>query len=398
MKGSGIFLLTVAILISFLLFSGCSHNSQNPSASNTTIPGIPADIQNTTIPSDSRTGASGTLVPSDWVRGYNGTLMPPMAPVTAPPSDPVSVYKGVFMSLGMVFDSKYSMSNISALKKAGVNTVAIGTYVKVNSRGEAQLFTRSNINPNSTSYYEFRLAEQAKKYYENGIRLYLVPDIYYEPEFSGTIGEPMPIPPDIAQQPGFLNNYTIIVRNLSILAEKYHVEFFSPMNEPDRRLGTSLGSSWGQAVLPEIRKKYHGKVVYKAAYNSSLNGSVDFTGYDVIGFSTTPAKMGTQKKSLEIYKETLNQSINDALERAQQDGVPEVFLSEIGVWASAQDFDREGKVQAHRIAFEQGKGRVQGFFVADPITGEGQKNIIPLRESEIFDEMSYWFNQGLMKK
>lgn len=398
MKVPVISLTIITILISFILFSGCSQNTPDPLTSNKTNSGIPANIQNATSQIQSPTSPSGTPVPSDWVYGYNGTLMPPMAPVTSPPSDPISVYTGVYMPLGLLYPSKYSMSNITALKNAGVNTVAIGSYIKVNSHGDAKLVTLSNINPNQTSYYEFRIAEQAKTYYENGIRVYLVPDIYYEPEFSNNVSEPMPVPSNIAQQPGFLNNYNLIVRNMSILAEKYHVEFFSPMNEPDRKLGNDLASSWGQEILLKIKENYHGKVIFKAAYNSSLDGSVNFTGYDVIGFSTSPQKSGSQAKSLESYKITLNQSINDALVRAKEDGVPSVFLTEIGVWGSAQDFDTDGKVEAHKIAFEQGNGRIQGFFVVDPITGQGQRFIIPIRGSEISDEMSYWFKQGFNKK
>lgn len=47
------------------------------------------------------------------------------------------------------------------------------------------------------------------------------------------------------------------------LCEKYKIEYFSPMNEPDCVMGPERAVEWHMKVLPEVRKVYSGRVVAK---------------------------------------------------------------------------------------------------------------------------------------
>ncbi|MDD5072095.1 MAG: hypothetical protein PHQ42_05190, partial [Patescibacteria group bacterium] len=275
-----------------------------------------------------------------------------------------------------------SMSDPEDLKDAGANIASIAPNVKINSRGEVKFDAPFSYVEQSMDYW-------ARTYYENDIRISLVIELFYQDEFiDGQSGEPKPIPRDIASKPGFLDEYNKIVVDVAKLAEKYQVEMFSPMNEPDLKLGEATASVWGQNILPEVKKYYNGKILWKAAGSDAKTAVVDFSGYDIIGFDPTPGG-GDPAASLASYHIQLQEMIALAKARAVKYDVPEVMITEFGVWGGALAFSEEDKMLAHRIVFEEGQGKVSGFIALDPPPDldRGLKGTLSL------EEIKKWFGK-----
>lgn len=284
---------------------------------------------------------------------FRGTDIP------APPSGAVGVYKGFWMPCGFYYDYKcQSMSDPKDLKDAGANIASIAPNVKINSRGEAQFDAPMD-------YIEASMAYWAEKYYQNGLRISLVLEVNFQEEFRRGGGEPGKIPAALAVSPGFLDKYSLVVEEMAKLAEKYKVEIFSPMNEPDLKLGEKIASSWGQEILPKIKKYYHGKILWKAAGSDEKQADVDFSGYDIIGFDPTPGG-GNPAPALAAYRVQIKKMIELAKSRAKKHNVPEVMITEFGAWGGAVRWSEENKMLAHRIVFEEGHGKVSGFIALDP--------------------------------
>jgi len=358
MSPRSVVLLLTLVLVPLLLAAGCSGPDQRPA------PGTDGDV--TLLP-------PATVVPSSSL---------------SPPSGGVSVYKGFWMPCAFLSDTCQPMSDIRLLKGTGANIVAIGPTVRINSQGE----TRFDV---PKEYVEIRMDELARKYYAEGIRIHLVIELNYEKEFStGPTGEPQPIPQEIASQPHFLDNYDLVVSDMAKLAEKYHVEIFSPMNEPDLKLGPAVASAWGQGILPTVRDAYHGKVLYKAAFLDRDMGQPrpDLKGYDAVGIDISPGG-GNEPEVLKGYPAEVSRKLATVSGWAAQDNVTEVMFTEFGTWGGAVRFSEEGKAAAHRIVFEQGNGKVNGFMVLDPPPDLDR----PITNTKSLDLVTEWFTKKLVK-
>lgn len=300
-----------------------------------------------------------------------------------PPSGKVSLYKGFWMPCGFYYNYKcQSMSDPKDLKDAGANIASIAPNVKINSRGEVKFEAPFD-------YVEQSLAYWAKKYYENGIRISLVIEVTYQDEFtSEPSGEPQPIPRDIASHSGFLTEYNKIVVKIAKLAEKYKVEMFSPMNEPDLKLGEETANKWAQEILPVVKENYSGKVLWKAAGGALDKYDTNFKDYDIIGFDPSPGG-GSFEQSMATYRQALNNLLTIAQSRAVRDNVPEIMVTEFGVWGGAVSFIEEQKVLAHRAVFEAAQGKVSGFIALDPPPDldRGLKGTLSL------EEIKKWFKE-----
>ncbi len=213
-------------------------------------------------------------------------------------------------------------------------------------------------------------------------------EVTYQKEFTSGGGEPQSIPRDIASQPGFLTEYNKIVADVAKLAEKYKVEIFSPMNEPDMKLGEEMASQWGQQILPVVKQYYHGKILWKAAGGALDKYDTNFKGYDIIGFDPSPGG-GPFEQSMAAYKTALDNLISTAQSRASRDGVSEVMITEFGTWGGAISFTEQQKVLAHRTVFEKGQGKVSGFFALDPPPDLDRG----LAGTQTLAEIKSWFTQ-----
>lgn len=306
-------------------------------------------------------------------------------PLLQPPSEKIYLYKGFWMPCGFLGGNCQSMASTERLKEAGANIALIAPIVKINSRGEVKFDA-------PVDQIERRLAEQVKEYYKQDIRVGLAIEMFYADEFDGRSGEPKPIPANITQKAGFLDKYNLIVADVAKLAERYKVEIFSPLNEPDLKLGEAIASEWGQKILPAIKENYHGKVLWKAAGGALDKYNTNFKGYDIIGFDPTPGGQSFEQ-SIIIYKDYLKRLLNIAQNRAKRDNIFEIMVTEFGVWGGAINFSEEQKALAHRAVFELAKDKVSGFIVLDPPTDLDR----PLYGTKTFEEVKSWFKEKLIK-
>jgi hypothetical protein len=300
--------------------------------------------------------------------------------IPEPPAGEVSLYKGFWMPASFYYDQQsQSMSDPQDLKAAGANIVSIAVTPEINAKGEVRFEA-------PLDYVEQSLAYWAEKYYKAGIRLSFTLEPRYEEVFVQGGGEPKPIPKNLASQPGFLDQYNLVVEEMAKLAEKYKVEIFSPMNEPDLKLGEAVASAWGQAILPKIKKYYHGKILWKSAGGALDKYDTNFKGYDIIGFDPSPGG-GPYEQSMATYRQVLSNLLSIAKSRAARDNVPEIMVTEFGVWGGALSFTEEQKVLAHRVVFELAQGKVSGFFALDPPSDLDRG----LKGTATLQEITKWF-------
>jgi hypothetical protein len=185
-----------------------------------------------------------------------------------------------------------------------------------------------------------------------------------------------------------LDQYNLIVEKMAKLAEKYKVEIFSPMNEPDLKLGEVVANKWAQDILPVVKENYSGKVLWKSAGGALDKYDTNFKGYDIIGFDPSPGG-GPFEQSIAAFGIALDNLINTARSRASRDGVKEVMITEFGTWGGAVNFTEQQKVLAHRLVFEKGQGKVSGFFALDPPPDLDRG----LAGTQTLAEIKSWFGQ-----
>lgn len=306
----------------------------------------------------------------------------PFIPANVPeaPKERITAYKGFWMPCAFIEDSCQALNDPKLIKATGANIIGIAPNIKINSRGEISSFPMDFI--------EKRISDYALRYYPEGIRIFISPTLDFTEDLnSRSGGEPRSLPEESAAKPGFMNKYNLVIEEMAKLAEKYHIEMFSPMNEPDMQLGMTISSSWAQDILPKIRKNYHGKVLWKAGMGDKVGTGVTFNGYDVLGLDFS-APGGPETASLASYKDMVKRITNQGLTWIKRDGVKEIIFSEFGAWGGAIKYSEDGKVIAHRIVFEEGQGKINGFIVLDPPPDLGDRS---LKGSRTLNEISAWF-------
>lgn len=306
-----------------------------------------------------------------------------LSPAKAPQGS-VSVYKGFWMPCSFTMNSCQPMNNVKLLKEMGVNIIGIAPNVKINSKGEISTFPMDFI--------EKRISQITNEYYAAGIRVFISPEVDYSEDLNMSGGgEPKPLPTGVAAKPGFTDKYDAMLEELTKIAEKYHVEMFSPMNEPDMKLGNGVASAWAQKILPMMRKNYSGKIMWKVGRGDSAGNDITFKGYDVLGIDFT-ARGGDESESIAQFPSMAKQIINQASGWAKRDGVGTFLLTEVGVWGGASRFSNEGKAAIHKILLEQGVGKVKGFIFLDPPPDQGWS----MKNSKSAEEIKIWFTQKLL--
>jgi hypothetical protein len=315
----------------------------------------------------------------------NATVAPPVREELKAPAPP-ALYKGFWMPCMFLQSDCQPMNKPASLKEAGANTAGIAPNVKINAEGKAQLDVPIDVA-------EQRLAELAKQYYAENISLMISIETQYVQNFNEGMqaGGPGAFPTGVADKAGYFDEYNAIVEKFAVMAEKYHVAIFSPMNEPDMKFGVAASSAWSQQVLPLVRKSYSGKILWKMGKPSSAGTSaIDFKGYDIIGLDMTPGGYGPEG-SLSGYPALVSSTLSSAQGWAQRDGVAEVMFTEFGVWGGALSWNEADKAAAHAAVFQAGKGKVTGFFVLDPPPDLDR----PITGTESYDVAKEWFTKKL---
>jgi hypothetical protein len=290
------------------------------------------------------------------------------------------------------------MNNITLLEASGANLVLLGSDVFFTFDGRAA--TRHPV-----ADLDAELARMVKTYYENGIRVGLVVTPHYSeylPEgqpMPGSLpgGAAKPVPRNIRNTPALLTGYDEKVREFAALAEKYHLEMFSPMNEPDYQLGYTRASAWGQEILPSVKAAYHGKILCKPALSSGQQldpgetVDLNLAGCDIVGVTVSP-RGATVERTLAAYLGELNRTLATVGGWAKNGSVERVILGEIWFGYTTSDYSEKAKAAAIRTMFETCRGGVSGYVFYDPYP-ELEYAIVGTKS---FDEIAYWFRSGLL--
>lgn len=231
--------------------------------------------------------------------------------------------KGLLDPAGVDF-RKITESEIPRVKELGVNTLYVYTDYKYNN-GKLRLSTTSRGGPtfadNAVNDYIWQII-QAKK---NGFAVML------SISFGG--GENSSFKVSSEQ---FLNDAKNAALFWAEIAEKYQVEYFVPASEldwqiyreyysPDWNQHTKAISSFNKFhtdLLPEIRKRYKGKVAIQKALRTD---KILVPGYDLIGLDNNP-----NGKSPEQFRLDIKQDFKDT-ETIAKNSQAGWFLAELWV-------------------------------------------------------------------
>ena len=145
------------------------------------------------------------------------------------------------------------------------------------------------------------------------------------------------------------------------LAEKYGVEFFAPLNEPENIFGEDTGR-WAQDILPRIKEVYYGEVIWKGG---DLR-DIDLSGYDYLGFRIHPR----EGRTLGEYSQYVDSQLDKALAFcAGIDSCKGIMVTEFGTRERVPGIHGGNDVAGHEIVLEKGKDKAVGFFYFDEIPG-----------------------------
>ncbi|NQU57323.1 MAG: hypothetical protein HQ513_08810 [Rhodospirillales bacterium] len=276
-------------------------------------------------------------------------------------------YLGVWMPAVMDNEDEYSLKRREDLVSIGANTVSFGIMVPYDKSGK--IFKQ---------YMDLECLKETVSYYkEAGLAV----AISLEPILARSNSEPKPL--QSSTRKTFLAEIEPIVREVASLAEDMGVEVFAPMNEQDYKLGVERGSSWGQEILPTIREVFSGKVMWKGSLFEHVmegrNLKIDFSGYDIVGFSSFPFS-GINKYSSEVRAFTKN-----IRAWAKEDGIEELWIAEFGTYEMVP-IRPEQETDALKIVFKEGKA--EGYFVFDPPRGFGTPILRSKLEKVVREEYS----------
>ncbi len=272
------------------------------------------------------------------------------------PAKELKVYRGVWMpalTMEILSGKKYHpMSDVETLRRDGVNIVGFAVKLAVNKDG--------SLNVDLFNLHLQAAKEALSKYHGEGFETFLTLEVSY----GDGEGEPVPVPREVVEKPGFIEQYNSLVLELAKVAQEYNVEIFAPTLEPDYYLGgLEFAAQWCRDILPKVREYYKGKLMVRLAFQEIALQKVDFNiqGYDILGICIYPFE------DTEVSRERVKLFIEEALKLAEKYDVPTV-TTEFGIWGATlqASMSEEKRAEAIRVVLEEGEGRLDGFFIFDP--------------------------------
>ena len=334
-------LLLLFCVVVLLFMSGCAEEIQQVQESAPISPEEGPIAQETPIPTEASITEEVPQIQQEF------------------PRKDIALYFGVWLAIPY-FPGTQSLEKREDIVALGANTVAFAVEIPYYGDGSIDQEAMEDSK---------KEAQRLIRYYkEAGLAVALSP----EPLLIEFEGVPEPLPASIRQR--FVQEYTPHAVDLAQIAEEGNAEIFSPMNEPDYKLGYELASSWGQDILPEIHKVFTGKVMWKGLTSDDSENikKVDFSGYDIIGFTSFPWG------GIENYKSNFRLFLTSLKEKAAMDGVKELFAAEFGTYEPVK-LPKQDEAKSIQYIFEEGKGKLQGFLVFDPPEGFGT----PIKGSDL---------------
>jgi len=203
------------------------------------------------------------------------------------PTFNISKYTGIWMPF--LRETRIALGDIDNLRLDGINIVAIGIKI-CQDEANNNFYVCEDENEIMNSINEF---------HKNGIKTFLIlnpanPDSKINPHSPEKKGIAL------------LDKLTPIVLNWSEIAEEYGVEMFCPLNEPQilAYKNDNDVSAWAKDILPKIRRRYNGKLVFEV--QGAKDHLYNLTGYDYVadgGFTST--------KDIADHPEWIEEMINE---------------------------------------------------------------------------------------
>lgn len=302
-------------------------------------------------------------------------------PIPNPPKEKITYYKGLWSGNLFYPDERTNLiSDPKVYREWGVNILNIAPGFEINSEGEV----RYPIDYPTYDDVDARIGELAERYYKANIHLAMTILVTYKKEFSKPgedwAGVPIELPKEIVEKPGYLDKLSIVVEDMAKIAQKYHIEMFSPMGEPENIFGVDVTSSWNQEILPIIKKQYKGKIYYKGDLHKGEGENLNFKGYDVLGIMPHPAP---PPNDLEELRKVIDSNMDRALAWAKRDGVSQVVVAEHGFKGGNEMWPAENI----GIVLEEGSKKLNGVFLSEPIPAVLKTD----RGDQIVEQMKRWF-------
>jgi len=183
--------------------------------------------------------------------------------IIKPPNMKITKYNGIWIPF--LKEVQMSLGDLDNLKLDGINIVAIGI----------KLCKHEENNNFYVCEDENEIKNAINEFHKKGIKTFLIlnpanPDTKIDPNSPEEKGKSL------------LDKLTPLVLNWSIISEKYGVEMFCPVNEPQMLAykNDTVVSDWAQEVLLRIRKFYNGKLVFEV--QGAKKHRYNLTGYDYI--------------------------------------------------------------------------------------------------------------------
>ena len=303
-------------------------------------------------------------------------------PIPDPPKDKITYYKGIWRATWIYPEERSQLKpEPEKYREWGVNIINISPGFEINKDGEV----RYPLDFPSYEDMDARIGEITEMFYKEGIHLAMTIQIHYKEEFVRGAewgGATAYVPKEKIQNPGYLENFDKIVVDMAKIAQKYHLEMFSPLGEPENVFyDAKLASDWNQQILPKVKKYYQGKIYYKGDLHKDEGDIINFKGYDVLGIMPHLAELAHNYQAL---REKVVSNMDKGLAWAKRDGVPEVVVAEHG-------YEAEGKMwpaDNYNILLEESSNRLNGIFLSDPFP-----NVLETKQGEQIVSMTKkWFS------
>jgi len=326
MAKSNIYEIVVLVLFFTLIMSGCLQE-QKTTELVSTISESSSTIQTTLTTSSTTTSSTTTTI---YTRQN------------------ITFFRGIWPAPG---HEEYILENdAEKLKKLGVNIIGIDILYRINGDNTVSIVPlgpRWEYSPREGYLYLIRSTHQ------QGFAVLLEPNTMIPWEN---------LQPEDKDE--FMENFLKVSERWAEIAEKEHVELYSPLNEPNMILGDEKSKEWARLVLPKVREKYSGDILLKFA---DLGPEDNFSGYDYVSFDVY-----WSDTNFDELRTHLSEVKRRAREYKRNFNLKGVIFGEMGAQVEEEEgwgeqspiVGEDDQAKIMDIMFNETWGRLDGYFVS----------------------------------
>lgn len=259
----------------------------------------------------------------------------------------ISFLKGAWFSPVKEQDS-FSYENLVRLKDAGINVVSIPVVFDLNPDGTVSLIPPGPL-PKPSSSFEDIYVQRIRYAHDAGLAVLV--------ELVGVPSKTLETISYERYGPSLIE----AARKWSRICEREHVEFFSPLDEPNVVFGGNA-CIFVENVLPKVRDRFSGNLVAKFA---DIPPDCNYAGYDYVA-----ANIYWSNDRFNELREHLKKTSVLCSRYVRDYSLKGFFLGEMGAQVEpengnpAQDLVNEStQAKVHEIFFKELWNSSSGFFV-----------------------------------